>query len=529
MVAPFRNEPFTDFRDAKQRTTFEEALERVDEELGAEHPIVIDGERIHGEQVLATHDPSDPDVVIGRFASATAEQAQRAVEAADAAFPAWSETPWADRAHLLFETAEQLRRDKHVYSAWMVREVGKTWAEADGDTAEAIDFCEYYAREALRYGKPVPVVQTEDQNELVYMPLGAGVVIAPWNFPLAILCGMTTAALVTGNTVCMKSAEPSLTIGWKLFELLERVGFPRGVVNFIPGKGSVAGAAMVQHPRTRFVSFTGSKEVGLWITAEAAKARPGQRWIKRVVAEMGGKDAIVVDETADLDAAAQAVVASAFGFQGQKCSACSRLIVVDRVHDALVERVVARTKSLKVGDPADPESQVGPLTGADAFEKTRSYVEIGRKEGKVVAGGARVGDKGYFFAPTVVDDVAPDARLATEEIFGPVLAVIRARDWDDALEIANGTEYGLTGAVFSRDAKRLDEAKRRFHVGNLYLNRKCTGALVGAQPFGGYDMSGTCSKAGGPDYLGLFLQQKSIATRPLAGAKHAPNSGGRGT
>jgi 1-pyrroline-5-carboxylate dehydrogenase len=513
MVAPFRNEPFTDFKDAAQRAAFEEALERVDAELGGEHAIVIDGERIRGEPVLESRDPSDPDVVIGRFPSATAEQARRAIEAADAAFPAWSGTPWADRAHLLFETAERLRREKHLYSAWMVREVGKTWAEADGDTAEAIDFCEYYAREALRYGKPVPVLQNEDQNELHYVPLGAGAVIAPWNFPLAILCGMATAALVAGNTVVMKPAEPSLTVGWKLFELLERVGFPRGVVNFLPGKGSVAGAALVQHPRTRFVSFTGSKEVGLWINAEAAKVVPGQRWIKRVVVEMGGKDAIVVDETADLDAAAAAVVASAFGFQGQKCSACSRLIVVDRVHDALMERVVARTKALRVGDPSDPDTQVGPLTGPEQLEKTVSYVEIARREGRIVAGGERLEGPGHFFAPTVVDDVPPDARVAKEEIFGPVLAVIRARDWDDAIDVANGTEFGLTGAVFSRDAARLEDAKRRFHVGNLYLNRKCTGALVGAQPFGGYDMSGTCSKAGGPDYLGLFLQQKSVATR----------------
>jgi 1-pyrroline-5-carboxylate dehydrogenase len=513
MVTPFKNEPFTDFKDPKNRAAFEDALERVEAEAGKTHPIVIDGERLRGGAEVATRDPSDPAKAIGRFPLASAEQAKRAVEAADAAFPAWADTPWADRAHLLFETAERLRRDKHWFSAWMVREVGKTWPEADGDTAEAIDFCEYYAREALRYSKPVPVVQTEDQNELLYLPLGVGVVIAPWNFPLAILCGMTVAALVTGNTVVMKPAEPSLTVGWRLFELLESVGFPRGVVNFVPGKGSVVGAAMVQHPRTRFVSFTGSKEVGLWITENAAKHAPGQRWIKRVVAEMGGKDAIVVDAGADLDAAATGVVASAFGFQGQKCSACSRLIVVDAVHDALVEKVVAKTKAIRVGDPSDPDVNMGPLTGKDAFEKTVEYVEIGKKEGRLVAGGSRVGDKGFFHAPTVFDDVPRDARLAQEEIFGPVLAVIRAKDWKDALEVANGTEYGLTGAVYSRDPNHLAEAKRRFHVGNLYLNRKCTGALVGAQPFGGYDMSGTCSKAGGPDYLGLFLQQKSIATR----------------
>ncbi len=409
--------------------------------------------------------------------------------------------------------ADRLRREKHVFSAWMVREVGKTWAEADGDTAEAIDFCEYYAREALRYGKPVPVLQTEDQNELHWIPLGVGVVIAPWNFPLAILCGMSVAALVTGNPIVMKAAEPSLTVGRKLFELMEGVGFPRGVVNFLAGKGRVIGPALVEHPRTRFVAFTGSKEVGCLLSEQVGKVRPGQRFLKRLVAEMGGKDAIVVDATADLDAAASAIVASAFGFQGQKCSACSRAILVDAIHDALLERIVAKTKALRIGDPADPATEVGPLTGQEQLDKTLSYVEIGRQEGRLATGGVRCGETGYFVEPAVIADVKPGARLEQEEVFGPVLAVIRARDWRHALEIANDTEFGLTGAVFSKDPSHLAEAKRRFRVGNLYLNRKCTGALVGAQPFGGYDMSGTCSKAGGPDYLALFLQQKSISTR----------------
>lgn len=513
MAAPFKNEPFTDFSRADARAAFDEALDRVEEELGRTYTNVIDGERVSGEAFVETHDPSDPAVVIGRFPVATADEARRAVDAAYEAFPSWAETPWADRAHLLFELADRLRRDKHYYSAWMVREVGKNRAEADGDTAEAIDFCDYYAREALRYAKGLPVVQTDDLNECHYVPLGVGAVIAPWNFPLAILCGMTVAALVTGNTVVMKPAEPSLTIGRKFFDLLEQVGFPRGVVSFVAGRGSVAGAALVAHPRTRFVAFTGSKEVGLLLAEQCGRVAPGQRWIKRLIAEMGGKDAIVVDETADLDAAAAGIVASAFGFSGQKCSACSRAIVVDAVYDAVLEKVVARTKALRVGDPADPATNLGPVTGKEQFEKILSYVEVGRAEGRIVAGGGRVGDVGYFIEPTVVADVAPTARLAQEEIFGPVLAFLRARDWDDALSIANNTEFGLTGAVYSRDAKRLAEAKRRFHVGNLYLNRKCTGALVGAQPFGGYDMSGTCSKAGGPDYLGLFLQQKSIATR----------------
>jgi 1-pyrroline-5-carboxylate dehydrogenase len=514
MVTPFRNEPPTDFQDPKNRAAFAEALERVEAELGRDHPIVVDGERVKTGKTFETRNPADPDEVIGRFQEGGKAEADRAVEAADAAFPAWAATPWADRAHLLFELADALRRDKHAYSAWMVKEVGKTWPEADGDTAEAIDFCEYYGREALRYGKPLPVVQTEDRNELFYVPLGAGVVIAPWNFPLAILCGMTTAALVAGNTVVMKPAEISSTIGWKLFERMEAVGFPRGVANFVTGPGSVVGAAAVAHPRTRFVNFTGSKEVGLRIVESAAKVVPGQRWIKRVAVEMGGKDAIVVDEGADLEAAASGIVASAFGFQGQKCSACSRVIAVGKSYDELVRRVAERTKTLRVGDPTDPDVHMGPLTGEDQFEKTTSYLDVAKKEGRVVAGGERTGSKGWFVAPTVVADVAPTARLAQEEIFGPVLALIRAKDWEDAIRIANSTEYGLTGAVYSRNPAHVADAKRRFHVGNLYVNRKCTGALVGAQPFGGYDMSGTCSKAGGPDYLGLFLQQKSVATRP---------------
>ena len=516
MPKPFVNEPFTNFKDPANQHAMLDALTRVEEELGKRYPNVIDGERLRGgSELTSTHNPSDPSEVIGVFPVSGVDDARRAVEAAHAAFPAWADTPWADRAHLLFEAADRLRRDKHYYSAWMVKEVGKTWGEADGDTAEAIDFMEYYAREGLRYGKPIPVVQTEDQNEMHYVPLGVGVILPPWNFPLAILCGMATAALVAGNTVVMKPAEQSLTIGWKFFELLEGVGFPRGVVNFISGHGRVIGQAMVESPKTRFISFTGSKEVGLHLAAEAGKTRPGQRWIKRLVAEMGGKDAIVVDETADLEAAATAIVASAFGFQGQKCSACSRAILVDSIYDAVLAKVVTKTNALKVGDPVDPEMNLGPLTGKEQFEKSLSYMDVAKGGGRIAAGGARVGDVGYFLAPTVVADVKPTDPLALEEVFGPVLAVIRAKNWNDALAIANGTEFGLTGSVFSKDATRLEDAKKRFHVGNLYLNRKCTGALVGAQPFGGFDMSGTCSKAGGPDFLGLFLQQKSIAVRKV--------------
>jgi 1-pyrroline-5-carboxylate dehydrogenase len=512
-LAPFRNEPFTDFSDAANAAAFQKALDVVRSELGARHPNVIGGRRYELAKTVVSTDPSDPDVVIATFPASGREEADRAVEAASRAFPAWSATSFEERAKLAFRLAERLRRDRHVLSAWMVRETGKTWGEADADTAEAIDFCEYYAREALRYGRGIDVVQTQDKNECFYVPLGVGAVIAPWNFPLAILCGMTVAAVVAGNAVVMKPATESATIGWKLFEALEAAGAPPGVVNFVTGPGSQVGARLVEHPEVRFVAFTGSKEVGLWIVEEAGKTKKGQRWIKRVIAEMGGKDAIIVDEGADLDAAAVGVTASAFGYQGQKCSACSRVIVHRSVYEPFLERLLAKSKALRLGDPADPATQVGPVISKSAHEKILGYVDVGRKEGKVVLGGKAAARKGWFVEPTIVRDVKPDARLAQEEIFGPVLAVIPAKDWEDAIRIANGTEYGLTGAVYSRNESHLEDARRRFFVGNLYLNRKCTGALVGAHPFGGFNMSGTCSKAGGPDYLGLFLQQKCVATR----------------
>jgi 1-pyrroline-5-carboxylate dehydrogenase len=519
-VPAFRNESLTDFTKRGNAEAFRDALARVESSLGGRYPNVVGGKRVDAKDTLRSTNPANPDEVVGIFPAVGAAEADRAVEAArgppppHAAFPAWSRTSWEERAAVLFRVARGLKNDRHLYSAWMVREEGKSWVEADADTAEAIDFCEYYAREALRYGKGIRVVQTGDRNECFYVPLGVGAVIAPWNFPLAILCGMTVAALVAGNTVVMKPAGESPTIAWHLFQLLEEAGVPPGVANFVTGSGSVVGARLVQHPLTRFVSFTGSKEVGLWITEEAAKPRPGQRWIKRVVAEMGGKDAIVVDESADLDAAADGVVSSAFGYQGQKCSACSRAIVLDAVYDAFLEKMVERARKIRLGDPSDPAVNFGPLVSRSAKEKTLRYVDAGRREGKVVLGGDAPDRAGWFVEPTIVSDVPANGTLAQEEIFGPVLAVIRARDWEHAMEIANGTEFGLTGAVYSRDPEHLEDATARFHVGNLYLNRKCTGALVGAQPFGGFDMSGTCSKAGGPDYLGLFLQQKSVAVRP---------------
>ena len=510
---PFVNEPFTDFSVAAHAEAFRAALARVEGELGRTYPLVLGGERVTTAGTLASTNPARPDEVIGRAADAGVEEADRALAAAAAAFPAWSRTTFAHRAAFLFEMADRVRQDKHVWSAWMVKEVGKNWAEADGDTAEAIDFLEYYGREALRYAEGLPVVDTGDRNTCFYIPLGVGAVIAPWNFPFAILCGTVVSAVVAGNTVVMKPAEESSTVAYKLMELFEEVGLPPGVVNLVTGNGEVCGARLVQHPDTRFISFTGSKAVGLWIAEQATRRTPEQRWIKRVVAEMGGKDAMVIDAVDDLDEAAAATVAAAFGFQGQKCSACSRAIVVDAVHDAFVERVLEHAGRLRLGDPTDPSTPFGPVISKEAYDKTLRYIGIGAEEGTVVLGGKAVDRPGWFVEPTVVTGIEPQHRLAREEVFGPVLAILRARDWDHALEIANDTEYGLTGGFFTDDEARVQEGIERFHVGNLYVNRKCTGALVGAQPFGGYGMSGTCSKAGGPDYLGNFLQIKSVARR----------------
>ncbi len=512
-LPPFHNEPFTDFSRPAQAEAFRAALARVRSQLGRSYPNAAGTRRFQLPATQSSTNPARPSEVIGVFPASGAAQADEALAAAEAAFPAWSARPWEERAAVLLRLASLLRRQKHDWSAWLVLEVGKTWAEADGDTAEAIDFCEWYAREALRYARGVDVVQTGDHNECFYVPLGPGVAIAPWNFPLAILCGMTVSALVTGNTVVMKPAEESPTVAWKLYEALLECGVPAGAVNLLTGPGEEVGARLVQSPVTRFVSFTGSKAVGLWITQAAAVVHPGQRWIKRVITELGGKDATVVDASADLEAAAAGVVAAAYGFSGQKCSACSRVIVHEAVYERFLPMVAEKARALVVGDPEDPRTQVGPVISHESHARIVAALGATAAEGRRLLGGGAVARDGWFVQPTVVADVAPASRLAQEELFGPVLAVLEARDWEHALAIANDTDYGLTGAVYSQDEAHLEDARKRFHVGNLYLNRKCTGALVGAQPFGGFRLSGTCSKAGGRDYLGLFLQQKSVARK----------------
>jgi 1-pyrroline-5-carboxylate dehydrogenase len=523
MPTEFRNEPLTDFSKEENAQAMRGAVEKVKSELGREYPLVIGGERIKTGATIDSLNPANRAQVIGKFHKATRELANQAVETAHEAFQTWRHVPAPERAQLLFRVAELMRQRKHEFSAWMIYEVAKPWPEADGDTAEAIDFLEFYGREMLRYAADQPLVKLEgEQNHLEYIPLGVGAVIPPWNFPCAIMAGMTAAAIVTGNTVVLKPSSDAPAIAYKFFELLEEAGLPRGVVNFMTGSGAEVGDVVVDHPRTRFIAFTGSKEVGLRINERAAKTQSSQLWIKRVVAEMGGKDAIIVADDADLDEAATGVVQSAFGFQGQKCSACSRAIIDARVYDSMVEKIAERTAKIKVGDPADKANTMSAVINEKAFKSINGYIEKGKAEGgRVVAGGGSDGEQGFFIEPTVIADVKAGSTIEQEEIFGPVLAVIKANDYTDALRIANDTQFGLTGAVYSTDEAKLDRARDEFHVGNLYLNRKCTGALVGVHPFGGFNMSGTDSKAGGRDYLLLFLQAKLSSEKVGATRKRA--------
>jgi 1-pyrroline-5-carboxylate dehydrogenase len=518
MLPEFRNEPFTDFNDPKNQAEFQTALERVKAQIGRTYPLVIGGQEIELKDTFVSLNPSRPQEALGFFANGTAQHADQAVEAAAEAFKTWQYVAPEERARYLLRAAAALRRRKHEFSATMVLEVGKSWAEADADTAESIDFLEYYPRQMLRLAESSDLLTPypPEQLDLQYIPLGVGAVIPPWNFPCAIAMGMTSAAIVAGNTVILKPASQSPWIAYKLCELFWDVGLPDGVLNFLSGPGSKVGSRLVDNPKTRFVAFTGSKEVGIDIFEKAAKVHPGQIWLKRTLLEMGGKDAVVVDETANLEEAAQGIVVSAFGYQGQKCSAGSRAIIVNDVYDQVADRVVELAKQLTVGAPDEgPHIFMGPVIDKNSMQKIMSYIEVGTQEGKLLLGGTplETKDGGYFIMPTIFGDVPGDARIAQEEIFGPVLAMVRAKNYDDALRVANSTEFGLTGAVFSNDRDRLERARREFHVGNLYLNRKCTGALVGIHPFGGFNMSGTDSKGGGPDYLLLFTQGKSIAER----------------
>lgn len=510
----FDNEPLTDFSRPENRQAMQQALEKVQAQLGREYDLQIGGRSVGTDRKIVSTNPSKIKEVVGLASKADSALADEAIRAATRAFESWSRVKPETRAEYLFRAATLMRQRKFELAAWMILEIGKNWVEADADVAESIDFLEFYGQEMLRYAGPQPLVPVPgEKNELRYIPLGVGAVIPPWNFPCAILVGMASASLVTGNTVVLKPSSDTPVTAAQFVNLMREVGLPEGVLNFVPGSGSEVGDSIVGHPLTRFVAFTGSKEVGLRINELAARTAPGQKWIKRVVAEMGGKDAIVVDETANLESAAAGIVASAFGFQGQKCSACSRAIVVEQVYDAILEDVAQKTKRLNIGPVSNPQNFLGPVSSKQAYDKILEYIEIGKKEGRLMTGGGPAEGDGYFIQPTVFADVPPQARISCEEIFGPVLAFTRARDWRQALEMANDSEYGLTGAYYSTLRERIEEIKDRFLVGNLYINRKCTGALVGAHPFGGFNMSGTDSKAGGRDYLLLFLQAKSIAEK----------------
>jgi 1-pyrroline-5-carboxylate dehydrogenase len=511
----FRNEPFIDFSRSENAHAMKEALIRVGDLLGHEYELIIGGERVRTAGKIESRNPARPSQIVGIHQKAGAEHAEQAMQAALNAFESWKFVDPAERASLLFRAAEIIRERHFDFCAWLTYEVGKNWAEADADVSETIDFLEFYAREALRLAAAkTPIQYPGERNELLYIPLGVGAVIPPWNFPFAIMAGMTSAAIVTGNTVVLKPSSDSPTIAARFVDVLEEAGMPPGVVNFCPGSGATFGNAIVEHPRTRFIAFTGSKEVGLDIHESAARNKPGQIWIKRTILEMGGKDSIIVCADADIDAAVEGVVGSAFGFSGQKCSACSRAIVESEIYDVFVDRVRERVETLKVGDPVH-NPNMGPVVNHGAMETILGYIETGKQQGRLIAGGHAIEtpEGGYFLEPTVIADVAPDARISLEEIFGPVLAILRAENFEDALSIANNTEYGLTGALYSTDRLKLEHARREFHVGNLYFNRKCTGAMVGAHPFGGFNMSGTDSKAGGPDYLYLFTQAKSVAEK----------------
>jgi 1-pyrroline-5-carboxylate dehydrogenase len=512
---PFKNEPFVDFSKEENQRKMRAALEKVGGQLGREYDLIIGGKRVKTADKIKSINPAKPSQIVGLHQKAGKDQVEPAMQAALRAFESWSRTSVEERAALLFRVGDLLRERKFEFSSWLVYEVSKNWAEADGDIAETIDFCEFYSREALRLAKAeTPVQLPGEHDHLFYIPLGVGAVIPPWNFPAAIMAGMTLASIVSGNTVILKPSSDSPTIAAKFVELLEEAGMPEGVVNFCPGAGASFGDAIVSHPKTRYIAFTGSREVGLHINKSAATQSDGQIWIKRTILEMGGKDAIIVDADTDIDTAVEGVASAAFGFQGQKCSACSRAIIDERIYDKFLDKLKTRVEKITMGDPAE-NLNMGAVINEGSMKDILNYIEVGKKDGRIITGGARdpKAGEGFFVQPTVIADIQPKSKLEQEEIFGPVLAVIKAKNFDHALEIANDTEFGLTGAVYTNSREKVDRAIREFHVGNLYINRKCTGAMVGAHPFGGFNMSGTDSKSGGPDYLYLFTQGKSVGEK----------------
>ena len=513
-MKPYACEPYSDFSLEEPRSAYAAAVDEVVAALPGVAPVVIAGEARETSATIESVNPARPETLVATAGSADVADAAAAVDAAWEAFAGWSRTPAAERAEIVHRIGDVMAERLFEFAAWMTIEAGKNYAESEADTAEAIDFCRYYAHQAIEMAEPVPVHDYPGETNVSFLrALGAGVVIPPWNFPLAILAGMTVGPVAAGNTVVLKPASNTPMIGSMFMDAVQSAGVPPGVINFLPGGGGTIGDALVDNPRTRFINFTGSKEVGLRIAERAAAVHPGQRWMKRAYMEMGGKDGLIVDETADLDAAAADAVRSAYGFQGQKCSACSRLIVVEAVYDDLLDRVLDLTGKLSIGDPVANHA-VGPVISAAQHSSILEEIESGKSEASLVAGGGALDiDGGYYVEPTIFADVSPNSRLAQHEIFGPVLSVIKAADFDDALTIANGTEFGLTGGLYSTSEENISRAESDFNVGNLYINRKITGALVGIQPFGGFNMSGSNAKAGGPDYLRLFMEMKSVTRR----------------
>jgi len=512
-VKAFKNEPITDFSKPANLKAQQDALKDVRKRIGKTYEIIIGGKKIKTEKTFSSINPSNTSEVIANFYKGNKELVEKAMDTASKKFETWQYVPAEERANYLFKASEIAKRRRFEINAWMILEGGKNYVEADADTAEAIDFLEFYAREILRYSEKQPLIPVKgEKNELVYIPLGVGVVIPPWNFPFAILTGMSSAAIVSGNCIVLKPSSDTPMMGKLFYEIMEEAGVPAGVINFLPGSGSEVGDTLVGHPKTRFISFTGSMEVGIHINELAAKVQPGQIWLKRVVAEMGGKDCIIVDSETDVNNAAIGVVQSAFGYQGQKCSACSRAIVDKAIYNEFVKKVKEEVEKIQVG-LAEDNFRMGPVCNAKAEKSILEYIEVGKKEGKLIIGGGKAEGNGYYIQPTVFADVAPTARLAQEEIFGPVLTIIKSKNFDDALKIGNNTKFGLTGAVYTNNREKLEKAKKTLLIGNLYLNRKCTGALVGGHPFGGFNMSGTDSKAGGRDYLLLFTQAKLMSEK----------------
>ncbi|MFO7728257.1 MAG: L-glutamate gamma-semialdehyde dehydrogenase [Desulfonatronovibrio sp.] len=514
-VPDFENQSLADFTLESEREAFPDAISRVRKEMGGDYPLIINNKEVYTDDKLSTYNPADPDEIIGHVCQASTLEVDQALSGARQALPMWRDLSPQDRANYIFKAADIARKDIVKLSAWQVLEVGKQWSQAHGDVAEAIDFMEYYARDMLRLGQPRRMGRAPGEiNHLFYQSKGIAAVISPWNFPLAISAGMTSAALVTGNCVLFKPAGAASVIGYGLADIYRKAGIPDGVFHYIPGRGSVIGDYIVEHPDISLIAFTGSMEVGLRIVNKASVVQSGQQQVKRVIAEMGGKNAIIIDDDADLDEAVLEVVYSAYGFQGQKCSACSRVIVLENIYDKFVSRLVEAAKSVKIGPAEDPANYMGPVVDKSAQENIKEYVELAKKEGNVLLT-RDVPEQGCYVPLTIVEGITPQHRIAQEEVFGPVLAVMKARDFDEAVEWANSTRFALTGAVFSRSPSNLEKARKDFRVGNLYLNRGSTGALVERQPFGGFKMSGVGSKTGGPDYLIQFLDPRCVTENTM--------------